>query len=183
MRFAKTLLLLGFLVLLTCVLAACGSTSTTGAYATSSPTTTPDTSATSPTATTGKSYATPTTSTSNTNAATVKTTTLTINGKAETVLTDAQGMTLYYFTPDTKTTTACTGGCASTWPPLLTTGSNIPTSVTNLPGKLTALANKNGTQIQYNGHFLYTFASDSAPGQTHGQGVGGKWFVATTNLM
>ena len=36
----------------------------------------------------------------------------TIKGKAETILTTPQGMTLYYFTPDTTAKTACTGGCA-----------------------------------------------------------------------
>ncbi len=186
MRFAKTFLSFGFLILLTCLLAACGSTSstatssTTSSYATGSPTTTPDTSATGPTATTGKYYSTPTTSTGNTGATTIKTATATIAGKAETILTNAQGMTLYYFTPDTKTTSACTGGCAGNWPPLLITGSITLTSTA--PGTLTTFANTNGTQIQYNGHFLYTYAGDSASGQTNGQGVGGKWFVATTSL-
>ena len=180
MRYTKTLFSLGFLILLTCLLASCGSTSssTTSSYATSSATSTPDTSTTAPTTTIGKYGVTPTTSTSNTNASTLKTTNATINGKAETILTNTQGMTLYYFTPDTQTTAACTGGCAGTWPPLLATGSLTSTA----PGKLTSAANANGTQAQYNGHFLYTYAGDSAPGQTNGQGIAGKWFVVTTNL-
>lgn len=182
MRYAKTLFSLGSLMILISLLAACGSTSstTTSSYGSSSttPTATTDTSTT-PTAT-GKYYATATTGTSNTGASTIKTTHATINGKTDTILTNAQGMTLYYFTPDTKNTTACTGGCASTWPPLLATGSVTLTS--SAPGKLTTATNANGTQIQYNGHFLYTYAGDSAPGQTNGQGVGGKWFVTTTSL-
>ena len=183
MRHAKTFFSLGFLIVLTYLLAACGSTSstTTSSYATSSPTTTPDTSATGTTpTTTGKYGATPTTSTNTTNASTIQTKTATINGKAETILTNAQGMTLYYFTPDTKTTAACTTGCTGTWPPLLATGSVTLTSTA--PGQLTTATNANGTQVQYNGHFLYTYAGDSAAGQTNGQGVGGKWFVATTSL-
>ncbi len=40
----------------------------------------------------------------------------------------------------------------------------------------------NGNQGEYNGHPLYTFASDTAPGQTNGEGVGGIWFVATPGL-
>ncbi len=183
MRYTKTLFSLGFLIVLTCLFAACGSTAgSSSSYATNSPTTTPDTSATGPTATTtGKYSATPTTSTSNTNASTIKTTNATLDGKAATVLTNAQGMTLYYFTPDTQTTSACTGGCAGNWPPLLAAGSITLTSTA--PGKLTTATNANGTQIQYNGHFLYTYAGDSAPGQTNGQGVGGKWFAATTTLL
>jgi len=42
-----------------------------------------------------------------------------VGDKTQTVLKDAKGLTLYYFTPDTPTTVACTGGCASNWPPLL----------------------------------------------------------------
>jgi hypothetical protein len=34
----------------------------------------------------------------------------------------------------------------------------------------------------YLGHFLYAFSGDTAPGQTDGQGKGGKWFVATLTL-
>ncbi len=184
MRHAKTFFSVSFLIILTCLLAACGSTSstTTSSYATSNPTSTPDTSATSTTPTTaGKYGATPTTGTNNTNASTIKTTTATISGKAETILTNAQGMTLYYFTPDTKTTAACTTGCTGTWPPLLATGSVTLTSTA--PGQLTTATNANGTQVQYNGHFLYTYAGDAAPGQTNGQGIGGKWFVASASLV
>ena len=188
MRHTKTLFSLSFLIILTCLLAACGSSSsssgstTTSSYATSSPTTTPDTSATGPTATTtGKYGATPTTGTNTTSASIIKTTTATINGKTETILTNAEGMTLYYFTPDTKTTTACTSGCTGTWPPLLASGSVTLTSTA--PGQLTTATTPNGTQIQYNGLFLYTYAGDSAAGQTNGQGIAGKWFVATTSLM
>ena len=182
MRYTKALFSLSFLIILTCLLAACGSTSntTTSSYGSSSaaPTATTGTSSTS--TTTGKYGTTPTTSTNNTDASTIKTTTATVNGKTETVLTNAQGMTLYYFTPDTKTTAACTAGCTGTWPPLLATGSITLTSTA--PGKLTTATNANGTQIQYNGHFLYTYAGDSAPGQTNGQGIAGKWFVATSSL-
>ena len=183
MRHAKTFFSLSFLIILTCLLAACGSTSstTTSSYGSSSaaPTATTGTSSTS--TTTGKYGTTPTTSTNTTDASTIKTSTATINGKAETILTNAQGMTLYYFTPDTKTTAACTTGCIGTWPPLLATGSITLTSTA--PGQLTTATNANGIQVQYNGHFLYTYAGDSAPGQTNGQGIAGKWFVATSSLV
>ncbi len=118
---------------------------------------------------------------SNSNAL-IKTATAMVSGKSETVLTNAQGKTLYYFTPDTTTTSACTGSCAQNWPPLLSTGSGTPTSATTLPGKLSAQTTANGNQVEYNGHLLYTFAGDSGPGQTNGEGLFGKWFVATSNL-
>lgn len=115
-------------------------------------------------------------------AAVVKTASATVGGKTVTILTNAQGMTLYYFTPDTSTATACTAGCASSWPPLLFTGSGSPAAATKLPGELEVYTNANGKQIIYNDHPLYTFSGDSAAGQTNGQGVAGKWFVATTDL-
>jgi predicted lipoprotein with Yx(FWY)xxD motif len=109
----------------------------------------------------------------------VKTTTLTVSGKSMTVLTDAQGKTLYYFTPDTSSTTACTGSCAETWPPLLLTGTTKVTASTKLPGELGVSNNANGNQVIYNDHPLYTFSGDTSPGQSNGQGIGGQWFVAT----
>ncbi len=110
----------------------------------------------------------------------VSTGSVTINGQSETVLTNAAGNTLYYFKPDTATKAACTATCAGNWPPLLATGT--PTSATTLSGTLTAVSSGNGNQVQYNGHFLYTFANDSAPGQANGEGLGGVWFVATPSL-
>ena len=53
----------------------------------------------------------------------IHTATATIKGTSETILTNAQGMTLYYRTSDTATS-VCSGGCASAWPPLLVTGSS-----------------------------------------------------------
>jgi len=49
-------------------------------------------------------------------------------------------------------------------------------------GELSAVGDANGHQGFYNGHLLYTFVKDAAPGQITGQGVGGKWFVATPTL-
>lgn len=118
---------------------------------------------------------------SNSNAL-IKTTTTYMQGKSVTILTNAQGLTLYYFTPDTATTSACTGGCAGTWPPLLMTGSGTPTASGTLPGALTAVSSGNGNQVEYNGHLLYTYAGDTAPGQMKGDGLFGKWFVATADL-
>jgi predicted lipoprotein with Yx(FWY)xxD motif len=117
-----------------------------------------------------------------TSSAVIQTTTVTIKGQSQTVLTNAKGLTLYYFTPDSATQPACSGQCAQNWPPLFFTGSGSPTSSTTLAGKLSLLMDVNGSQVEYNGHLLYTFAGDTAPGQTNGQGLFGKWFVATPDL-
>ena len=114
--------------------------------------------------------------------AVIQTATVTVTGQSETVLTNAQGMTLYYFTPDSATQSACSGACAQTWPPLVFSGSGGPTSSTTLAGKLSVQMDTNGSQVEYNGHLLYTYSGDTAPGQTNGQGLLGKWFVATPSL-
>ena len=132
--------------------------------------------------TSGSSGGTTPTTASSSSAALLKTASVTVNGQSVTILTNAQGMTLYYFKPDTATTSACSGACAGNWPPLLFTSSGSPGSATSLPGTLSVVTDANGKQVEYNGHPLYTFASDTAPGQTNGEGIAGKWFVATTTL-
>ena len=111
----------------------------------------------------------------------IHTASMKVGDKTETVLKNAKDLTLYYFTPDTATKVACTGGCASNWPPLLAT-SGAPTSSPALPGKLTTLNGDNGNQVLYNGHPLYTYTKDGDAGDAYGQGTGGKWFVATPDL-
>ena len=114
--------------------------------------------------------------------AVIQTATVTVKGQSETVLTNAKGLTLYYFTADSATQSAVSGNLAKIWPPQLFTGSGEPTSSTTLAGKLSVQTDVNGNQVEYNGHPLYTFSGDSAPGQTNGEGLFGKWFVATPNL-
>src|SRR5258708_4867171 len=124
----------------------------------------------------------PTATATSSSSALFKTATATLQKKSENNLTNTHGKTLYYFTPDTMTTAACTSTCADNWPPLLAAGTGAPTSSTSLSGKLTTQTTANGNQVEYNGHLLYTFASDSAPGDTKGAGLFGKWFVATPDL-
>ena len=123
----------------------------------------------------------PTTGGSNSSAV-IQTATVTVKGQSETVLTNAKGLTLYYFTADSATQSAVSGNLAQIWPPLLFKGSGGPTSSTTLTGKLSVQTDINGNQIEYNGHPLYTFSGDNAPGQTNGEGISGMWFVATPNL-
>jgi predicted lipoprotein with Yx(FWY)xxD motif len=112
----------------------------------------------------------------------LKTASVTVKGTSETILTNAQGMTLYYFTSDTATKAACTGACAGIWPPLSFTGTGSPTSSSPLAGTLSVVTDANGNQVEYNGHPLYTYSKDTAAGQTNGEGFKGKWFVATPTL-
>jgi predicted lipoprotein with Yx(FWY)xxD motif len=96
------------------------------------------------------------------------------------VLVDSQGRTLYLFEADKGPMSACSGACAVAWPPLTSTGK--PTAGTGLAAsKLgTAKRSDGAAEVTYNGHPLYTYAGDGAPGQTNGQGLddyGAEWYV------
>ena len=92
------------------------------------------------------------------------------------VLTNAQGLTLYWFAPDTPTTSRCTGECAAYWPPI-GGDSRVGPGVT---GKLgTVRRPGGGLQATYDGHPLYTYIGDSGPGQAKGNKLdlnGGLWY-------
>jgi predicted lipoprotein with Yx(FWY)xxD motif len=88
-----------------------------------------------------------------------------------TVLTNAKGFTLYSFAPDTATKSACSGACATAWPP------QAATATAKSP--YTTIKRSDGTtQLVFNGHPLYTFTGDTSPGTASGNGVnafGGLW--------
>lgn len=93
------------------------------------------------------------------------------------VVTDAQGFTLYWFAQDTSSSSACTGACASTWPPV--SGQPQAASGVTLTGALGTITRPDGsTQATYAGHPLYRYVLDTGPGQTHGDGVEGLWHAA-----
>ncbi len=123
-----------------------------------------------------------TTPTASSTGSLIKRATATVKGTSKTILTNAQGLTLYYRTSDVPPSTVCSGGCAGAWPPLVVSSSGTPTSATSLPGKLTIVADTNGNQVEYNGHPLYTYSGDTGPGQTNGEGVAGIWHVCTPSL-
>jgi predicted lipoprotein with Yx(FWY)xxD motif len=99
------------------------------------------------------------------------------------ILVNSTGRTLYLFKADVGTKSACTGACATAWPPLLATGK--PTAGTGLTAsKLGTTTRPGGTrQVTYNGHPLYLFIKDKKPGDVTGQGVtafGAAWFALTS---
>jgi predicted lipoprotein with Yx(FWY)xxD motif len=104
------------------------------------------------------------------------------NSSLGSILVNASGKTLYLFKADVGTKSACTGACATAWPPLLATGA--PTAGSGLTAsKLGTITRPGGKQqVTYNGHPLYLFIQDQKPGQTTGQGVtafGAAWFALT----
>lgn len=102
-----------------------------------------------------------------------------------TLLTNSKGLTLYWFAPDTSTKSACYGTCASYWPPVYGSPA-VATGVTGVTGKLGTIHRTDGTtQATYNGHPLYTYVGDTAPGQASGNNLnlnGGSWHdIPTTH--
>jgi predicted lipoprotein with Yx(FWY)xxD motif len=96
------------------------------------------------------------------------------------ILVDAQGRTLYLFGKDSGTTSACTGSCATFWPPLIATGTPTVGSGANSSLIATAEPSDGKTQVVYNGHPVYRYTGDHKAGDTTGQGLvafGGGWFA------
>jgi len=98
-----------------------------------------------------------------------------------TVLANAKGFTLYWFAPDTATTSKCNGTCAAYWPPVKGPVTGGP----GVTGRLGTIKRSGGAaQATYNGHPLYTYIGDTAPGQAHGNKLnlnGGLWYEVTAS--
>jgi predicted lipoprotein with Yx(FWY)xxD motif len=98
-----------------------------------------------------------------------------------TVLTNAKGFTVYWFVPDTSTTSKCTGTCAHYWPPVM----GPVTVAAGVTGKVGVIKRSDGSmQAIYNGHPLYTYVGDTKPGEAKGNGLnlsGGVWHEVTVS--
>ena len=108
---------------------------------------------------------------------------LTLNvatGAPGSFVTGKDGLTLYVFTPDSAGKSTCVDACAAAWPPLVVAAGSTPKAGTGVTGALTTFARADGSmQVALNGMPLYYYAADKKAGDTTGQGVGGKWFVAS----
>jgi predicted lipoprotein with Yx(FWY)xxD motif len=97
------------------------------------------------------------------------------------VLTNAKGFTLYWFVPDTSTKSNCNGSCATYWPPV----KGPATAGSGVTGTLGTITRDDGsTQATYDGHPLYTYVSDTAPGMAKGDNLnvsGGVWHKVTVS--
>ena len=103
--------------------------------------------------------------------------TATIGGVS--VLTNAKGFTLYWFAPDTSVRSVCYGTCAAYWPPV----TGAPVAGPGVTGRIGTISRTGGgTQVTYDGHPLYTYIGDTAPGQASGNNInlnGGLWYEVT----
>ena len=95
------------------------------------------------------------------------------------VVVDQSGRTTYVLDRDTPgtTTSACTAGCASLWPPVTATGT--PTAAAGISGAVGVITRTDGTrQVTLNGRPLYVFSGDHAAGDANGDGIAGVWHAA-----
>src|SRR6478672_10204913 len=87
------------------------------------------------------------------------------------VIVKSNGHTLYMFGKDRNGKSACSGQCATFWPPLITSGKPRVTSGARAALIGTTRRTDGRLQVTYNHHPLYTFAKDTKAGQTNGEGV------------
>jgi predicted lipoprotein with Yx(FWY)xxD motif len=91
------------------------------------------------------------------------------------VLTNAKGLTLYWFVRDTPNKSNCDASCIQYWPPV----TGPVTAASGVTGHLGTITRSNGTkQATWDGHPLYTYVGDTAPGMDKGNGLnlsGGVW--------
>jgi predicted lipoprotein with Yx(FWY)xxD motif len=105
--------------------------------------------------------------------------------KLGTILVNGTSHTLYLFEKDKHGKSACSGACATNWPPLLTKGK--PKASGSVKASLLGTTKRSDgtTQVTYNKHPLYTFLGDANKvGATKGEGLdafGAEWYVVGTN--
>ena len=96
------------------------------------------------------------------------------------IVTDADGKTLYIFTPDADAPgkSVCNGDCAAAWPPLTVDAAGDATG-TGVTGAIATITRDDGSlQVTLGGNPLYYFAGDKAAGETKGQGLNDVWWIA-----
>ena len=100
------------------------------------------------------------------------------------VLATAAGRTVYWYGKDVKGSgkSACVDGCLSAWPAV--TGKPFVAKGVQLASALGSITRPGGAvQATYNGHPLYTYAADTAVGETSGDGEGGVWHIVTGTAL
>ena len=89
------------------------------------------------------------------------------------VLTTTSGMTLYTFDKDTADKSACTGTCATNWPPLI-----APPNAAAWEDWTFLTRDDGALQWKYKGKPLYTWSKDAKPGDKTGDNFNNLWHVA-----
>ncbi len=103
----------------------------------------------------------------------------TVTSSLGTVLTDAKGMTLYFFARDSPGSgkSTCSGKCAMIWPVFYTNSPAV--SAPLAASDFSVITRDDGTpQTSYKGWPLYYYQEDVKAGDMKGEGITGNWFVA-----
>ena len=96
------------------------------------------------------------------------------------ILVDSRGRALYLFKADVGTKSACAGACVVAWPPLRTARRPTVGSGANSSLVSTTAGSDGEPEVTYNGHPVYRFAGDKAPGDVNGEGLtafGDEWLA------
>ncbi|WP_367864365.1 hypothetical protein [Pedobacter sp. WC2423] len=102
---------------------------------------------------------------------------LTTNAKFGSILTDANGKSLYAFAIDANGTSGCSGSCAIAWMPYYAGNETAPTGIKATD--ISTITRADGKkQTVYKGWPLYYFSGDTNKGDVNGDGSGGTWFIA-----
>jgi len=97
-------------------------------------------------------------------------------------LVNAQGRTLYLFQKDKQGRSACSGACATNWPPLIAAAKPVAGSGVKASLLGTTKRADGRMQVTYNHHPLYLFVQDTKKGQTSGEGLnafGAHWYAVS----
>ncbi|MEV4970768.1 SCO0930 family lipoprotein [Streptomyces scopuliridis] len=96
------------------------------------------------------------------------------------IVVDSKGMTVYRFTKDSAwpMKSACTGACLEKWPVVAPVEKNDTEGIIK-KGFVTFDRPDGIKQQSIDCWPIYTFAGDTKPGDTNGQGVGGTWFAVS----
>jgi predicted lipoprotein with Yx(FWY)xxD motif len=98
-----------------------------------------------------------------------------------TIMTDANGMTLYYFANDVPAsgTSTCTGtlNCSTTWPAFSVDTVSVSSPLLD-PADFSSITRADGQkQTTWYGWPLYRFSKDTKPGDVNGENLLKKWYV------
>lgn len=100
--------------------------------------------------------------------------------KAGQIVVADQGLSVYFFTKNTKDSgnSACTGACLTSWPPV--TSTTATPTVNGVTGKIGTIPTADGKmQVTINGMPIYYYSKDQTAGDITGQGVGGVWYLVS----
>ena len=107
-----------------------------------------------------------------------------IGGDYGRILADGHGRALYLFTADHGKRSACSGDCATVWPPYIVKAK--PTAVSGAKPGLVGTTRRGDGKLQatYAGQPVYYYVGDRSPGEVNCQAAlefGGYWYVLRGN--